>query len=47
MNALLVYPEFPDTFWSFRHAMNFIGKRAFAAAPGSSHGGGDVAGVLE
>ncbi|MFH1076704.1 MAG: B12-binding domain-containing radical SAM protein [Pseudomonadota bacterium] len=28
MNALLVYPEFPDTFWSFKHALNFIQKRA-------------------
>ncbi len=28
MNALLIYPEFPDTFWSFRHALKFIRKRA-------------------
>ncbi|MDD5262051.1 MAG: DUF4070 domain-containing protein [Methylacidiphilales bacterium] len=28
MNTLLVYPEFPDTFWSFKHALKFIGKRA-------------------
>jgi len=28
MNALLVYPRFPDTFWSFRHALSFQGKRA-------------------
>jgi radical SAM superfamily enzyme YgiQ (UPF0313 family) len=28
MNALLVYPEFPDTFWSFKHAMKFINKEA-------------------
>ena len=28
MNALLIYPEFPDTFWSFRHALKFTGKRA-------------------
>jgi len=28
MNALLIYPEFPDTFWSFKHALKFIGKRA-------------------
>ena len=26
MKALLVYPEFPDTFWSFRHALSFEGK---------------------
>jgi radical SAM superfamily enzyme YgiQ (UPF0313 family) len=28
MNALLIYPEFPDTFWSFKHALQFLGKRA-------------------
>lgn len=28
MNALLLYPEFPDTFWSFKHAMKFISKAA-------------------
>jgi radical SAM superfamily enzyme YgiQ (UPF0313 family) len=28
MRALLVYPEFPDTFWSFRHALKFVRKRA-------------------
>ena len=28
MNILLVYPEFPDTFWSFKHALEFTGKRA-------------------
>jgi radical SAM superfamily enzyme YgiQ (UPF0313 family) len=28
MNALLVYPEFPDTYWSFKHALRFLGKRA-------------------
>ena len=28
MNALLLYPEFPDTFWSFKHALKFIHKRA-------------------
>jgi len=28
MNILLVYPEFPDTFWSFKHALKFIHKRA-------------------
>lgn len=29
MKALLVYPEFPDTYWSFRHAITFAGKRSF------------------
>ncbi|RKZ19040.1 B12-binding domain-containing radical SAM protein [bacterium] len=28
MNILLVYPECPDTFWSFKHALKFISKRA-------------------
>jgi radical SAM superfamily enzyme YgiQ (UPF0313 family) len=28
MKALLVSPEFPNTFWSFRHALSFEGKRA-------------------
>lgn len=27
---LLVYPEFPDTFWSFKHALKFIRKKAGA-----------------
>jgi radical SAM superfamily enzyme YgiQ (UPF0313 family) len=26
MNILLVYPEFPDTFWSYKHALKFVGK---------------------
>ena len=28
MKILLVYPEFPDTYWSFRHALKIEGKRA-------------------
>jgi radical SAM superfamily enzyme YgiQ (UPF0313 family) len=28
MNALFLWPEFPDTFWSFKHALKFIHKRA-------------------
>lgn len=28
MNILLIYPEFPDTFWSFRHALKFARKKA-------------------
>lgn len=28
MRALLLYPEFPETFWSFKHALKFIRKRA-------------------
>ncbi|UCG30978.1 MAG: B12-binding domain-containing radical SAM protein [candidate division WOR-3 bacterium] len=28
MNILLVYPKNPDTFWSFKHALRFIFKKA-------------------
>lgn len=28
MKALLVYPEFPNTYWSFKHALPFAGKRS-------------------
>jgi len=28
MNTLLIYPEFPDTFWSFKHALKLAHKRA-------------------
>jgi hypothetical protein len=28
MKVLLVYPEFPDTYWSFRRALHFYNKRA-------------------
>lgn len=34
MRVLLVYPEFPDTFWSFRHALRFIRKKASTAPLG-------------
>jgi radical SAM superfamily enzyme YgiQ (UPF0313 family) len=27
MKILMVYPQFPDTFWSFKHALAFIGKK--------------------
>jgi radical SAM superfamily enzyme YgiQ (UPF0313 family) len=30
MKILLVYPEFPDTFWSFKHALRFVRKKAGA-----------------
>ena len=29
-HILLVYPEFPDTFWSFKHALKFVRKKAGA-----------------
>ena len=28
MRILMIYPEFPDTFWSFKHALSFIKKKA-------------------
>jgi radical SAM superfamily enzyme YgiQ (UPF0313 family) len=28
LKILLVYPQYPDTFWSFRHALKFISKKA-------------------
>ena len=28
MKVLLVYPQFPDTFWSFNHALQFIDRKA-------------------
>jgi len=28
MKILLIYPEYPDTFWSFKHALKFISKKA-------------------
>lgn len=28
MKILLVYPKYPDTFWSFRHVLKFISKKA-------------------
>lgn len=30
MKILLVYPAFPDTFWSFKHALKFVDKKAVA-----------------
>jgi len=32
MNVLLIYPKYPDTYWSFKHALKFISKKA-AVAP--------------
>jgi len=28
MNILLIYPKFPETFWSFTYALSFVRKRA-------------------
>jgi radical SAM superfamily enzyme YgiQ (UPF0313 family) len=29
LKILLVYPSYPDTFWSFKHALKFISEKAF------------------
>ncbi|QGY46487.1 DUF4070 domain-containing protein [Maribellus comscasis] len=28
MKVLMIYPKYPDTYWSFKHALKFISKRA-------------------
>lgn len=28
MRIPLIYPQYPDTFWSFKHSLNFIAKKA-------------------
>ena len=28
MNILMVYPEYPETFWSFKHVLKFVSKKA-------------------
>jgi radical SAM superfamily enzyme YgiQ (UPF0313 family) len=28
MNVVLIYPKFPDTFWSFSYALRFVGKKS-------------------
>jgi radical SAM superfamily enzyme YgiQ (UPF0313 family) len=28
MKILLVYPQYPDSFWSFKHALRFVSKKA-------------------
>jgi hypothetical protein len=37
MNVILIYPEFPDTFWSFKHALRFIQKKASSPPLGCLH----------
>ncbi len=34
MKVLLVYPKYPNTFWSFKHALRFISKKAVFAPLG-------------
>ena len=42
MNILLVYPQYPDSFWSFKHAMRFISK-SFRSSIGIDHHCGNAA----
>ncbi len=28
MNIILIYPEMPDTFWTMKHLLKIIGKKA-------------------
>jgi radical SAM superfamily enzyme YgiQ (UPF0313 family) len=28
MNILLIYPQYPDTYWSFKHVLKFVSKKA-------------------
>jgi len=28
MNVLLIYPEYPDTFWSFKHVLRIVARKA-------------------
>jgi radical SAM superfamily enzyme YgiQ (UPF0313 family) len=30
VNVILIYPESPDTFWGFKHALKFVRKRAYS-----------------
>jgi radical SAM superfamily enzyme YgiQ (UPF0313 family) len=30
VNVILIYPDSPDTFWGFKHALKFIRKRAYS-----------------
>jgi hypothetical protein len=34
MKALLLYPELPERFWSFKHILRFVGQRATLPALG-------------
>ena len=43
MRALLIYPQSPETFWSFKHALKFISKKALHPPLGLGHRGGHAA----
>jgi hypothetical protein len=33
VKVLLVYPATPETFWSFKHVLRFVSKRAALSLP--------------
>jgi hypothetical protein len=39
MKILLVYPEFPDTFWSFKHALKICPEEGWLPTTGFVDGG--------
>jgi len=42
MNVLLIYPKFPDTFWSFKYALKFISERMVGLKMADAYKGLDV-----
>ena len=36
MNILLVYPEYPATFWSFKYSLKFISKNRWRRQAGET-----------
>lgn len=46
MRVLLVYPSFPDTFWSFRNALKFISKKAAFPPLRAAYGCGNASGRM-
>jgi len=43
MNILLISPQTPDTFWSFKHVLRFCLQAGLVPAAGFAHRGGHVA----
>jgi len=37
MKILLVYPEYPETFWSFKYALKFISKKSESPSFGTAN----------
>lgn len=45
-NALLIYPEVPPTFWSFKRALSFTWEKGLFAASWIAHNSGDATAEL-